>query len=432
MKSPIPPEERGRTISYIIVVCVGILFAVVLLHLRQVGAVARRVLDAAMPFIVGFAIALLLLPIVKKVEWFFAKLVFRHKPHPRLSRTLGVIIAYIVMLALVAGFVAILVPQLIASISSILQYIANFDINRFVLRTSRGISAWLSGIHLLGVEGAELAAAWDEAVAGFAANLSSNGSAEFVSFSSGLLSWILNYSSNVLNGIMSLSSSVYTVVLQLVIGMISAFYLLLDKEIFCARMKKVLYATLKRDACDRLIYWTRRANTIFMGFITGKILDSLIIGLVCYVCMLLFGIEYPLLISVIVGVTNVIPFFGPYIGAIPCLLILLLVNPLSALWFLVFIIILQQIDGNVIGPFILGDYVGLSPFWIMLAIFIGGELFGFLGMLIGVPVFALIYAVARAWTAGRLQARSMPGETAAYVDIPEHIPETKRSRRKKK
>ena len=171
----------------------------------------------------------------------------------------------------------------------------------------------------------------------------------------------------------------------------------------------------KPATCETLIYWTRRANKIFAGFITGKILDSLIIGVICYVCMLLFGIEYPLLISVIVGVTNIIPFFGPFIGAIPSALILLLVNPLSALWFLVFILILQQLDGNVIGPFILGDYVGVSAFWIMLSIMVGGGLFGFAGMLLGVPVFALVYAIVRTVIETRLRKRNLPGGQRFYI-----------------
>lgn len=432
MKSLIPPEERGRTRSYIVVVCTGILLAMLLLHLGQVWNVIRTVLKAAMPFIIGFAIAFLLLPIVGRVEWFFNKLVFRRKPHPKLSRTLAVIIAFIVLLSLVAAFFAILLPQLITSISSILQYIAGFDITRFVTRTARSISRWLAGIHLLGIEGAELAAAWDEAVARFLANLSTNASAEFVNYSSSVLSLILNYSSGVLNGIMTLSGNIYTVLLQLFIGLISAFYLLMDKENFCAIFKKICYALLKPQTCDRLIYWTRRAHSIFAGFISGKILDSMIIGAICYICMLLFGIEYPLLISVIVGVTNVIPFFGPYIGAVPSLLILLLVNPISALWFLVFIIILQQIDGNVIGPFILGDHLGLSGFWIMLSIIIGGELFSFLGMLLGAPVFALVYAIVRTLIDGRLEKRGLPQETADYIDIPPREPAPKRTKRIKK
>lgn len=432
MKRLIPPEERGRTIAAIIVVCTGILFAVTLLHLHKVWGLFVTLLNAAMPFIIGFAIAFLLLPIVTRVERFFANMVFRRKPHPRLSRILGVVIAYIVLIALASAFFAVLVPQLIASISSIIQYIAGFDFTSFISRTASRIHQWLSGIHLLGVDGAQLAKAWDDAVARFQANLSINGSEDFVSYSSSVLSLILNYSSNVLNGIKTLSGSLYTVLFQLFVGLISASYLLVDKETFCAQFKKVGYAILKKPTCDTLIFWARRAHHIFAGFITGKLLDSTIIGVLCYISMLVFGIEYPLLISVIVGVTNVIPFFGPYIGAIPCILILLLVNPLSALWFLVFIVILQQLDGNFIGPFILGDQLGLSAFWIMVAIIVGGKLFGFMGMLLSVPVFALLYAIVRTVIDRQLDKRSLPHETAAYVDIPEKTPMPKRERKRKK
>ena len=231
----------------------------------------------------------------------------------------------------------------------------------------------------------------------------------------------MNYTSVLVNNLMAISSSIYTLVFQLLVGMIAAFYLLMDRERYCAQVKKLCYSLFKPSTCETLIYWARRAHKIFSGFITGKILDSLIIGIICYVCMLLFRIEYPLLISVIVGFTNIVPFFGPLIGAIPCLVILLLINPLSALWFLIFILILQQLDGNVIGPFIMGDYVGLSPFFIMLAIMVGGGLFGFPGMLLGVPVFALVYAAVKAGTEARLKAQNLPTESAAYEGAPENL-----------
>jgi len=184
-------------------------------------------------------------------------------------------------------------------------------------------------------------------------------------------------------------------------------------------LKKLCYSFLKNETCETLIYWTRRANKIFAGFISGKILDSMIIGLLCYFLMLIFKFEYPLLISVIIGVTNILPFFGPFIGAIPSILILLLVNPYSALGFAILILVLQQLDGNIIGPLILGDYVGVSPFWIMLSIVIGGGLFGFVGMLVSVPLFALVYAIMRTVAEVRLRKKNMPTETNDYIAAPE-------------
>ena len=393
MKSLIPKEIRAKTLSNIIVVCVGIALAVTLLHLGEIWTAFKAVLHTIAPFIVGFIIAFLLMPIVNRVESLFNHVLFKRNPHPRLSRALATIIAYVVFLSLLSGFFAILVPQLITSVKSILQYIANFvSMNRDT------INQLLLKYEFLSIEGEQLVIAWENVV-----------------------SQLMNYTSLVVNNLMAISSSIYTLVFQLLVGMIAAFYLLMDKEKYCAQVKKLCYSLFKTSTCETLIYWTRRAHRIFSGFITGKILDSMIIGVICYVCMLIFRIEYPLLISVIVGFTNVVPFFGPLIGAIPCTLILLLINPLSALWFLVFILILQQLDGNVIGPFIMGDYVGLSPFFIMLAIMVGGGLFGFPGMLLGVPIFALIYAIVRATSEARLRARNLPTDSDAYIGIPKDI-----------
>ncbi|MBQ9040748.1 MAG: AI-2E family transporter [Clostridia bacterium] len=394
MKSLIPKEIRAKTLSNIIVVCIGIALAVTLLHLGEIWGAIKAVLRTIAPFLIGFIIAFLLMPIVNRVEKLFNQVLFKHKPHPKLSRAIATIIAYVVFLSLVSGFFAILVPQLITSVKSILQYIANF-----VSMNRETINQLLLKFEFLSIEGEQLVIAWENVV-----------------------SQLMNYTSLLVNNLMAISSSIYTLVFQLLVGMIAAFYLLMEREKYCAQVKKLCYAIFKPSTCETLIYWTRRAHKIFSGFITGKILDSMIIGIICYVCMLLFRIEYPLLISVIVGFTNIVPFFGPLIGAIPCVLILLLINPLSALWFTVFILILQQLDGNVIGPFIMGDYVGLSPFFIMLAIMVGGGLFGFPGMLLGVPVFALIYAMVKATTEARLRAQGLPTQSSDYEGAPENIP----------
>ena len=393
MKSLIPNEIRAKTLSNIIVVCVGIALAVTLLHLGEIWSAFKAVIHTIAPFIIGFIIAFLLMPIVSRAEKLFNRLLFKRKPHPKLVRAIATIIAYVIFLSLLSGFFAILVPQLITSVKSILQYIGNFiSMNR------ETINQLLLKYEFLSIEGEQLVIAWENVV-----------------------SQLMNYTSLLVNNLMAISSSIYTVVFQLLVGMIAAFYLLMDREKYCAQVKKLCYGLFKPSTCETLIYWTRRAHKIFSGFITGKILDSMIIGIICYVCMLLFKIEYPLLISVIVGFTNIVPFFGPLIGAIPCILILLLINPLSALWFAVFILILQQLDGNVIGPFIMGDYVGLSPFFIMLAIMVGGGLFGFPGMLLGVPVFALIYAMVKEGTEARLKTNRLPTESSAYEGAPENL-----------
>lgn len=398
MKLQIPQEMRARTISNIIVVWAGILLLAIIFYFGKIWGFISALMDVALPFIVGFAIAFLLIPIVNKVEWFFNQTLFRKKRHPKLNRVLASIVAFAVLLTLLAGFFVIMVPQLINSIKSILQYIANF-----IAMNTDTINELLVKFKFLSIEGEQLVIAWENVV-----------------------SQLMNYTTILVDNIMLISNGIYTVIFQLFVGMIAAFYLLLDKEVFCAQIKKLCYAMFKQNTCETLISWTRRANRIFAGFITGKIIDSLIIGILCYFLMLLFGFEYALLISVVVGITNIIPFFGPFIGAIPSILILLLVNPYSALGFAILILVLQQLDGNVIGPFILGDYVGVSPFWIMVSIVIGGGLFGFAGMLLSVPMFALGYAIVRTVIELRLKQHNLPTESEFYAGSPENLREEKR------
>ena len=397
MKPWITEETRARTRSNIVVAAASIAMIASVYYFGNLWGYIRSFIDTIMPFLIGFALAFLLLPVVNRLERFNNRVFFRKKPHPKLNRALATAAAVLMLLALVGGFIAILVPQLITSIKSILQYAGSF-----ISMNSDRINDFLLKHEFLSIEGEKLVIAWENVV-----------------------SQMMNYTNLLVNNIktitVGITSGVYTVVFHFLVGLIAAFYLLMDKETFCAQVKKLCYACFKLSTCETLIYWTRRAHKIFAGFITGKILDSIIIGLICYACMLLFRIEYALLISVIVGITNIIPFFGPFIGAVPGVLILLLVNPLSALWFLIFILILQQLDGNIIGPFILGDYVGISAFWIMLAIVIGGGLFGFAGMLLGVPVFALAYAIVRTLAEKRLREKNLPTESAAYTDAPDHI-----------
>lgn len=397
MKPWVTDETRARTRSNIVVVCVAVLLIASMYYFGTIWGWITDIFDTVLPFLIGFGIAFLLLPIVNRMEDFNNRVFFKKKQRPRLNRALSTAVAVIVLLAMVAGFMAILVPQLITSVKSILQYAGNF-----IALNSDRINEFLVKYEFLSIEGEKLVIAWENIISELMNNIT----------------LLVNNAKGIIFGI---GSGVYAVIFHFSVGLIAAFYLLMDKETFCAQVKKGLYATFKRSTCETLIYWTRRAHKIFAGFITGKILDSIIIGIICYVCMLIFRIEYPLLISVIVGITNIIPFFGPFIGAVPGVLILLLVNPLSALWFTVFILVLQQLDGNVIGPFILGDYVGVSAFWIMMSIVIGGGLFGFTGMLLGVPVFALMYAIARSIADVRLRERGLPIPSAAYVDAPEKL-----------
>lgn len=218
---------------------------------------------------------------------------------------------------------------------------------------------------------------------------------------------------NITTGAINVLSEVF----NFLVGCIVSVYMLFGKETFAAQIKKMLYAGMQVERANMVLHITRKSNEIFGGFIIGKIIDSAIIGVLCFIGITILDMPYILLVSVIVGVTNVIPFFGPYIGAIPSTILIALADPLKGLYFLIFIIALQQLDGNVIGPKILGNSTGLSAFWVVFSILLGGGLFGFIGMIIGVPTFAVIYYIVKMVVEEKLKKKKLPPDTEHYGDV---------------
>ena len=402
MKSNLSPEMRAKTHSNIMVVAAGMIMLGILIYLKNIIAGANALLSTTTPFLIGIGLAFLQLPIVRGMETFLGKTLFRSGKHPKANRAISTTVALLVVLALAAGFLGILLPQMITSIKSLIGMIGDF-----LNTNSESLNELLGKLEFLNFEGPKIAIDWQVLFEKLTKNLEP-----------------------VLDGVMTVTTAIYQPVFQVFIGLITAFYILMGKEHLSAQFKKVTYALLPRETSEALIYWTRRASRIFSGFLSGKIVDSIIIGFLCYFGMLILQLEYPLLISTIVGITNVLPFFGPFIGAVPSILILLIVNPTSALVFGIFIIILQQIDGNIIGPLILGDSVGIEPLWIMISIVIGGGLFGFVGMLLSVPAFALLYALIRAVSEVRLKKRGMPVSSEYYLNYPPQREEDEPSRRR--
>ena len=219
----------------------------------------------------------------------------------------------------------------------------------------------------------------------------------------------------VVAGVSGMVVGLLVLVKDLLIALIVSVYLLARKDIFAAQGKKIVYSLFRTDVADLMIGEARNAYKIMSGFINGKLLDSLLIGIICLVCCNILKFPYPALIAVIVGVTNIIPFFGPFIGAIPCGLLIFLVNPLQAVYFAIFILVLQQFDGNILGAKILGDSTGLASFWVLFSILLFGGLFGFGGMVLGVPVFAMFYSVVSRLVSYGLRSRGLPQETEDYM-----------------
>ena len=218
----------------------------------------------------------------------------------------------------------------------------------------------------------------------------------------------------------SLTTGIYAVlrgILDVLIGFVVACYVLSNMELFLAKAKMVLYSIFPLRSSKRILKAIRFTDTAFMSFISGKVIDSAIIGVICYICCAIMRMPYVVLVSVVVGVTNIIPVFGPFIGAVPTALIILLDSPMKCLIYVIFILVLQQIDGNIIGPKILGSSTGINGFWIMFAILLGGGLFGFIGMLLGVPVFVVIYAGLEKLVNNGLKKRGLQTETAEYMNL---------------
>ena len=246
-------------------------------------------------------------------------------------------------------------------------------------------------------------------------------------YSEDIINWIQGFAKTQLlpniNSLMSGSSvSLLTFLMaakDLVIGLIVAVYFMNSRRLFGRQAKMVVYALFppkdhlkegQMQPADWILKEVDIINEYLGGFIKGKLLDSLIIGLICMVFTSIVNIPYAVLISVVIGVTNIIPFFGPFIGAIPAAVLILIVSPVKCVYFIIFILILQQFDGNILGPKILGNTTHLSSFWVLFAILLFGGLFGIVGMVIGVPVFAFFYQLAREWILGRLKKQQLKKE----------------------
>lgn len=348
------------------------------------------------PIIIGVIIAYLINPIMVFFEKYLIRLIVprmkKQEKAEKLCRTIATFGALAVFILIIVLLFVMLVPQLIESIQGVVLTLPG-EVETMIDQVNGFLNGDFQAADML------------EETLLYVTNF--------------LRDWVMNdllpksnrYLSSITTGIFSL----FKVMLNIVVGLIVSVYLLFSKETFIGQMKKLTYALFKPKKANIIIETARKSNEIFGGFISGKLVDSAIIGVICYVVLMIMKMPYPVLVSVIVGVTNVIPFFGPFIGAVPGFIIIVLANPIQGLYFLIMVFILQQVDGNIIGPAILGDSTGLSPFWVVFAIMVGGGLFGFMGMLLGVPVFGVIYYIVQRSIGHLLLKRKLPQETEKYV-----------------
>ena len=357
---------KGLTAFLVIAACV--LFAFLVFNIGVVWTYIKKVTSVLSPVIAGFVIAYLVNPMVSFFDKYIFKLLGRKAKNPekaaRASDIISVLLAILVFAVVIVGIFWLVIPQLIESFS---DFVKSFP------KKMEDISAW--GNNLLR-ENEKLQSLFTRALDYGEKWLKND-----------LTKIATNAAGNLASGVLS----VMNFLKNFGLGLIFAIYLLFSKDKMLNQCKKMLYALLSDKTVGRILSWSSKSHKVFSGFINGKLLDSLIIGALCFLGTTILGIPYALLVSVIVGVTNIIPVFGPYIGGVPSAILVLIASPVKGLYFIILVIFLQLLDGNFIGPKILGDKTGLSNFWVMFSIVVGGGLFGVIGMLVGVPAFAVIY-----------------------------------------
>ena len=358
----------------------------------------HKVISAAQPIIIGLVLAYLLNPVMKFLERHLYKLLKdRAKTDgkaKKMARVFAIAGAIIFMIAVIVLLIAAIVPSVTDSIMGIVDTLPT-NVANLVKMMQEGR---LGNYEVADTIGDALTKLTD-----YVENWATQT----------LLPQARTYLIQITSGVINMVKAMF----NFVIGIIVAVYVLMIKERLIGQSKKVIYAIFKPRQGNIIVETMHKADDIFGGFIIGKIIDSAIIGVICYVGCSILRIPDTMLVSVIIGVTNIIPLFGPFIGAIPALLLVVIQSPWHALYLLIFIIVLQQVDGNIIGPKILGDSTGLTSFWVMFAILIGGGMFGFLGMLLGVPVFALIYYIMRRLVNHGVAKKHFSVRTADYVKV---------------
>ena len=363
----------------------------------------NKLFSVLAPVLYGCVIAYLLTPVMSWIERTLLRVWRKLFPHKHLKngagilRFVSILLAEAVAILLVYLLMSVLIPQLVDSVTMLINNAEGYYYK---------VYNWADGL----LDSENEVAVW---VADFVTKYYSDG---VTLLKDHILPWAQAALGTLTGGIWSGIWSVVSFALDLIVGIIVSIYLMTMKEKSLARCCKAVYALFDEKKANAVIRGTRQVDRIFSGFVRGKLLDSLIIGALCFIGGSILKLPYTPLVSVVVGVTNVIPFFGPFLGAIPSAFLILLVSPKQCLIFVIFIVVLQQFDGNILGPKILGDATGISSFWVIVAILVGGGFGGVLGMFLGVPIFACVQELVKYLLDRRLRRRDMPTEAYAYVE----------------
>lgn len=380
-----------------IILCIVFFFA--LFRFKQVMEGIRTLESILMPFIYGAVIAYLLTPVCNFVEirlnaLLTGRMKVNEQKAARFSAAIGIGLSLLFGFFIVYLLLAMVLPQVFVSVRGIVEVLPGN-----VVKWSDWIQQKLAD---------------DEVLANYAEQFINTA---YQNMQIWLNTKLLPNMQVIVSGVSAGLISALVAVKNIVIGVFAAAYLMGNRKKFAAQGKKLIYSFVKVPVANGILDEINYINRVFGGFIDGKFLDSLIIGILCFIIMNFLNMPYSMLISVIVGVTNIIPFFGPFIGAIPSALIILTDSPIKCVYFLILILVLQQFDGNFLGPKILGDSTGLSSFWVLFSILLFGGLMGFVGMVIGVPTFAVIYDLIKKYSNWMLRKKKLATDTAVYEEL---------------
>ena len=386
----------GLTAFLTVAACITFFF--ILYRWDDIAAVIKTIVKSAEPIIIGLALAYLLMPVKEFIEKplgrFLVSKKIKEEKAKSFAKTIGIIGAILFLIVVISILIMSLGPALFTSVVGLIDAMPSY-VESFV--------KWISDS---GLADTEMAVFIGHTITSLTTEVENWAKTE-------ILPLAQQYIAQITSGVWSIIKTL----LNFLIGIVAMVYVMSIQEELVGQSKKIIYAIFPAKKGNVIIDTIRKSNKIFGGFIIGKIIDSAIIGVIAYIGCLLMKTPSALLVAFIIGVTNVIPFFGPFIGAIPSVALVLIQSPIHALYLAIFILILQQVDGNIIGPKILGDSTGLSAFWILTSISIAGGLFGFFGMLLGVPVFAVIYYIVQQVLIYRMNSKHLSAKTEEYVEL---------------
>lgn len=342
---------------------------------KQTRSYFSKIGSALSPFILAFFIAYFLYPLVKKTDWILKRVFFKERLK-KFRRILAVILSYLIVIGSLTLIVIYVIPQIGNSFSDLSTKVP--AMYKTITKYSLKLQEQFPDINVDSIMDT------------------------FQHIIPNLISYGTDMAGNLFPAIYSLSIGIVKGVINLIVAVMVSIYMILDKPILLKNIKRFVYAVLPENKADSFWQTSKECNDIFSGFVIGKMLDSLIIGILSFVCMRVFQFPYALLLSLIVGITNMIPYFGPFIGAVPGVLIYLLTDPLLALFYAIFILVLQQFDGIYLGPKILGEKTGIRPLWVIFGITLGGAYAGVIGMFLGVPITAVISFLIEKWVRKKL------------------------------